>query len=75
MAGSRRCVFCGETIAGGEGLCPDCEAIIKEFYGEDYDIERELFPKSEERYYINTCKWDDGCGGCPYFNDCALIQA
>ena len=24
--------------------------------------------------FINECKYDDGCGGCPYYENCALTQ-
>ena len=47
---------------------------------EDYDEDDEDFDEvdlsgdEDELPYINTCKWEDGCGGCPYYDDCALTQ-
>ena len=25
----------------------------------------------EERH---TCRWEDGCGGCPYYSDCGIVN-
>ncbi len=51
-------------------------------YDEDADADEDcddfdLPDDDEEPYdepYLNTCKWEDGCGGCPYYDECALTQ-
>lgn len=42
--------------------------------GDDEDEDDFEDEDEEESRYINTCQWEDGCGGCPYFDDCALTQ-
>ena len=36
----------------------------------------DLSPAFDDRQtmFINECKYDDGCGGCPYYENCALAQ-
>ena len=36
----------------------------------------DLYPPLEESQpmFMNECKNDDGCGGCPYYDNCALTQ-
>ncbi len=37
------------------------------------DIE-DMYDNYYNPFPVRTCKWEDGCGGCPYFDDCALVQ-
>lgn len=29
------------------------------------------YSSCEDRY---TCRWEDGCGGCPYYSDCGIVN-
>ena len=41
--------------------------------GEEDDVYGDYgrYDSCEDRY---TCRWEDGCGGCPYYSDCGIVN-
>ena len=41
--------------------------------GEEGDVYGDYgrYDSCEDRY---TCRWEDGCGGCPYYSDCGIVN-